>query len=302
MSFKNIEHTVSADVADSATETVSYPEGTNKGDFFGAYDHRMIFLQSEFIAPRDFTLSFGASNITLTNKTGATITAGTTIRLQLDKIGREDGRVFVQDQEVPGATEIPLLYLNLNAPVANDADGLVTSTTPAGGGSQEITLDGAIVTDGVAELDVPRNITVTSAADETARTFTITGTDVYGETMVEEITGANAGAAAGKKAFSTVTKVEVDADTAGAVEVGFGKVLGVPVFLPDSVFVESELEDNASATSGTVVGADTATPTATTGDVRGTYAPNSAPDGAKTFALIVRHPEPGYLGSPQYEG
>jgi hypothetical protein len=42
--------------------------------------------------------------------------------------------------------------------------------------------------------------------------------------------------------------------------------------------------------------------TATTGDVRGTYDPNAAADGARVFELVVALMEPGDLGMPQFAG
>lgn len=53
---------------------------------------------------------------------------------------------------------------------------------------------------------------------------------------------------------------------------------------------------------GTVVAGDQTDPTATTGDVRGTYDPTAVPDGATTFALLVALPDPAYKGLAQYAG
>jgi hypothetical protein len=39
---------------------------------------------------------------------------------------------------------------------------------------------------------------------------------------------------------------------------------------------------------------------ATSGDVRGTYNPNSAPDADRVFQLLVSLPDPGYLGQAQF--
>lgn len=103
---------------------------------------------------------------------------------------------------------------------AADADGVCTSQTPAGGGSQTLTIDGAKADGGVATFTAARFVTVTSVADESGRTFTITGTDVHGDAQTESITGVNAGLATGTKYFRTVTEVAVDDDTTGAVTVG----------------------------------------------------------------------------------
>jgi hypothetical protein len=108
---------------------------------------------------------------------------------------------------------------------------------------------------------------------------------------------------AGKKAFKTITDVSSSASITG-LTVGTGDVLGLPVFVPGGGHVVAEMEDGANATAGTVVGGDLTAggATATTGDVRGTYDPNSAADGGKVFQLMVALPDPGYIGVDQYAG
>lgn len=105
------------------------------------------------------------------------------------------------------------------AAAALDADGICTSQTPVAGGSQNLTIDGALATAGVATMDIPRHVSITSAADDSARTFIITGTDRYGAALTETITGP-ATTVNGTKNFATVTVVNVDDDTAGAITVG----------------------------------------------------------------------------------
>ena len=101
-----------------------------------------------------------------------------------------------------------------------DPNGVSVSQTPAGGGSQELTITGALASGGVATMDIARRVSITSAGNDSARTFTITGTDRYGDTLTEDITGPNATLVVGTKDFLTVTSVLVDDDTAGAILVG----------------------------------------------------------------------------------
>lgn len=109
------------------------------------------------------------------------------------------------------------------SPVAGSANNIGLSQTPGGAGN--LTLNGSTVTAGVATLDVARRVVITSAANDSARTFTITGTDRYGAAMTEALAGANAGAATTLRDFLTVSQISVDAATAGAVTVGTsGKV------------------------------------------------------------------------------
>jgi hypothetical protein len=74
------------------------------------------------------------------------------------------------------------------------------------------------------------------------------------------------------------------------------------VFIPNGANVLKELENEAAATSGTIVSGVASVPSATTGDVRGTYDPNSACDGSKGFSLIAAIPDASYLGATQYSG
>lgn len=105
------------------------------------------------------------------------------------------------------------------APVS-DADGIAQSQTPAAGGEQSLTLNGASVSGGKATFTTPHQISITSVADETSRTFTVTGKDEGGQPYTETITGANAGSAVSTAYFLEVSSITVDDDTAGAITVG----------------------------------------------------------------------------------
>ena len=101
---------------------------------------------------------------------------------------------------------------------AASANNVAQSQTPAAAGA--LTLNGAAVTGGVATLDVPRRVLITTAADETAKTLTITGTDRNGIAITETLTGPNATTAYTVQDFKRVTAVSVSAAFAGAVTVG----------------------------------------------------------------------------------
>ena len=100
----------------------------------------------------------------------------------------------------------------------NDADGISLSQSPAGAGN--LTITGALASGGSVTLTVAQRVSISSAADDTGRTFTVTGKDADGKSITDAITGANAGAAAGVKYFKVITQIAVDAATAGAVTAG----------------------------------------------------------------------------------
>jgi len=102
---------------------------------------------------------------------------------------------------------------------AADADGVCQSQTPGAGGEQNLTINGALSSGGVATFVAARLITIASASDDSGRTFTITGTDVNGNAQTETIAGP-ATTVTGTLYFRTVTQVTVDDDTAGAITVG----------------------------------------------------------------------------------
>lgn len=112
-------------------------------------------------------------------------------------------------------------------PAATDRDGICQAQQTGGAGA--LTLNGAGVSGGLysAGFDGGRKITVYSAGNLSARTFTVTGTDWTGAAQSEEITGPNATTATGTKYFQTVTGVSVDGAVGTDVEVGFAASLVV---------------------------------------------------------------------------
>ena len=142
----------------------------------------------------------------------------------------------------------------------------------------------------VIQLDVPRAVKVNCST--TARAFTVSGIDYYGQAMSEVITVAVAGTAVtGLKAFYQISGVTI-AGSATAVVVGTGDVFGCPVRFIDKSYVVRYGWNNATTddTSGTLTVADTATATTSTGDVRGTFAPSTAADGIKRAVVTLALP------------
>lgn len=101
---------------------------------------------------------------------------------------------------------------------ATDADGIATSQTPLAAGN--LTLDGALTSGGVLTLSTPQHVSIACAGADAARTFIVTGTDSYGNTITESLAGSNGGTTSGAKNFKTVTQIAVDAATAGAITAG----------------------------------------------------------------------------------
>jgi hypothetical protein len=109
---------------------------------------------------------------------------------------------------------------------ASSANNIALSQTPGAAGN--LTLNGAAVTGGVATLDHQRRILVTTAANESAKTLTITGTRADGAVISEVMTGPNATTGQTLQDFLTVTSVAVSAAFTGAVTVGTSGVGSSP--------------------------------------------------------------------------
>lgn len=87
---------------------------------------------------------------------------------------------------------------------------------------------------GSTTLDTPRRVIITSAGNDSAKTFTIRGTDWNGRTISETVTGANAGIAQSAYDYKTVTYVAISAAAAGAVKVGTNGVASSRPLILDS--------------------------------------------------------------------
>lgn len=135
---------------------------------------------------------------------------------------------------------------------------------------------------------VARNVRITSGGNDTGITFTVSGYDVYGAPMTETITGVSGATASGKKAFKYISGVTHTGSVATTVTIGTGDVYGFP--LRHDLWGDADIFWNdglITATTG-YLAAVTTTATATTGDVRGTYAVQSASDNAKRLRVWQR--------------
>ena len=80
---------------------------------------------------------------------------------------------------------------------AADATSVCTAEQLSGGGEQAIPIDGTDASGGVATFTAARKLTVTASAADSARTVTITGTDVNGNVQTEAIGVTDSGVSTG---------------------------------------------------------------------------------------------------------
>jgi len=194
------------------------------------------------------------------------------------------GRIYVWDC-VPQAKGNAVLSAAASYAVAGNA------TLIAGAGIRAVVTTAGTT---VYQLDVPRAVSITIGAGTIADTaVTVSGFDYYGQAMTEVIqTGTTQSTTVnGKKAFYRVSQVAVAGDCGATIAVGTTDILGIPVRVTDAGYVASVGWNNTLArNAGTFVAAVTSTATTTTGDVRGTYVPSSAPDGIRRLVMGILLP------------
>ena len=135
---------------------------------------------------------------------------------------------------------------------------------------------------------IARNVRITSGGNDTGITFLVVGYDLYGYPMSEAITGASGGVASGAKAFKYIASITPSGAVASTASAGTGDVIGFPLradtFGTVMVFYNTAW---VTANTGFTAAVTTSPATTTTGDVRGTYALQSASDGTKRLIMYV---------------
>lgn len=136
---------------------------------------------------------------------------------------------------------------------------------------------------------VARAVSVTAAAGATGGVVKVSGYDVYGQAMTENITSVAASTVNGKKAFKfVVSAVAQFTDATHNYSLGTTDIFGFNVlaakFGYSGIYFNSTL---ITASTGFVAPDTTSPATSSTGDVRGTYATQSASDSVKQLQMFV---------------
>ena len=187
-----------------------------------------------------------------------------------------------------GVGPLGRVYIFDIVPAAKSATAVCAAQAVAAAGNA--TINGASATGGVATFDYARTVNVDSTgAGDTTQTVTVTGTDYWGQAQTETIALNGTTLVAGQKSFKTITAVAVSALLAGNLTVGNEDVFGLPYRVTDAGYLLRTGWAGAVADdAGTFAAADTTSPaTATTNDVRGTYAPSSAADGSRRLVIAI---------------
>lgn len=177
--------------------------------------------------------------------------------------------------------------------IMTDVLGAITASATASvsvlqttAGAADLTITGALASGGVATMFCGRVVSLTSAGNISAVTFTIYGTDDLSRPIRQNVTGPNANTVFSTVCFKTVTRVAASAAVGSNTSVGHGNVFNFKFRLPANGNVIACSQDGKPESTLTLVAGQSATfaATSTSTDQRGTWAPNTAPDGTKQFS------------------
>lgn len=142
-----------------------------------------------------------------------------------------------------------------------------------------------------------RTISINKSSNLDGGTFTVAGRDMYGFKMTEQITASTSKNVFGVKAFKYISSItNCTTPTSTSVSIGFTDTYGFPLLVSycgrgtDVRLLASAFSSAvpvALSSANTVLGSTVATQTATTGDVRGTYASSTASDGTLRLQMII---------------
>jgi hypothetical protein len=191
-------------------------------------------------------------------------------------------------QVYEGVGPLGRVYIYDIVPATISATAVCAAQAVAAAGNA--TINGTSAASGVATFNCCRNVSiVSSSASDTTQTVTVTGTDFWGQAQTSLLTINGTTTVNGNKGFKTITRVAVSAVFVGNLSVGMGDTFGLPYKVTDAGYLTrtgwaGAVADNA----GTFTAADTATPSASTGDVRGTFLPaTSASNGVRRLVIGI---------------
>lgn len=145
-----------------------------------------------------------------------------------------------------------------------------------------------------------RNVRLLTQSGDTA-VYTVRGFDIYGYPMTEAITANGAASVSGKKAFKYIQSVTPVGTVGAAASIGTGDVYGFPLFSLSfqDVAINWGTTGNSglvTANTGYLAGDLTNPAISTTGDPRGTYAVQTASNGA-TRLTVKQSPQSTQVSS-----
>lgn len=191
MTLKTIETVLASAVANAGTVTLAYPAGTTVADFVGrnaAADGKVVVngneVYNEATAGVRINLSYGASNITLTNNTGQTWAAGSALIVELGQANK------LVVEGVPAAAAA-----NVGDVTAALAQSLTaTAAVTPGVRSVELNHASVVIAATIADARAHQGLFIvkdTSASGTAAHTLTLTSGTFDGTNTVATLNAPN---------------------------------------------------------------------------------------------------------------
>lgn len=169
------------------------------------------------------------------------------------------------------------------APVAANATLILSAQSIAVAGSVSVLAAGFVASE--AQMGRFGRALQVVASGAATSTVTVHGFDYLGQPTSEQLTLNGTTPVLGLKAFRRISRVDYGATAATTINLGVRDAFGLPYALLDAAV---DFVDGVKAGSqGTFTTPALTAQTATSGDPRGTYAPNAAnlPNGTRKFSL-----------------
>lgn len=142
-----------------------------------------------------------------------------------------------------------------------------------------------------------RCIQITSVGNDSAATMALVGFDSYGQLIHQTVTLTNASVVATTKAFKGLISATPAGTLSGSnVSIGVADTIGLPMYASAQTAMWGFWNNLIIQGAGTFTAGVTTAPSATTGDVRGTWVLPSASNGTKALTLWM-HPSLGAMVS-----
>lgn len=109
------------------------------------------------------------------------------------------------------------IVISVGPLAAASANNIALAQAPTPG---NLVLNGTLVSGGVATLDTPRTVLITTTDNESTNKFTLQGTDWAGSPITETIVGPNNTTGASVLAYKTITKILNSGNVTANVTVG----------------------------------------------------------------------------------
>lgn len=176
------------------------------------------------------------------------------------------------------------LTLNLSAMAAAQTISGTTFTLAAGTGVTSTTLRNGIT---ALAFDCARAVSLSGVSTYVAEVlFTLQGWDDYQQPMSQTLSGpSGTSIVTTTKAFRYLSSVSAAGNTVSGVSVGSSDTIGLPLRADAFEYVTVKYNSALVTSSAGFTAAVTTAATATTGDVRGTYALQTAANGSRRLVI-----------------